>query len=85
VVEDLKKSGRVIRGWLESVSKRWMRKEPRSSIFLSRVPDPICRKGIASREGRLKKLDLITSLNGETIKEIAAAEYQGADLKPGTS
>lgn len=84
VVEDLKKSGRVIRGWLgvgiEEMDEERAKKFdfPRPGILIRSV-----EKGSPAELAGLKKLDLIVSLNGEPIKESRLLSIKVADLKPG--
>ncbi len=84
VVADLKKGGRVIRGWL-GVEIEEMDEE-RAKKFDIGQPGILIRsveKGSPAEKAGLKKLDLITSLGGEPIKESRLLSIKVAELKPG--
>ncbi len=85
VVADLKKGGKVIRGWLgvsideiddEEKAKQYELDRTGILIILVEPGSPADKAG-------LKKFDLITSLNGDTVAEYRNLRNKVANLKPG--
>ena len=84
VISDLKKVGKVVRGYLgvsideldEEKAKQYRIKQPGILIIHIEAGSPADKAG-------LEKLDLITSLNGEPVKEYRTLSNKVAGLKPG--
>jgi serine protease Do len=84
VISDLKKIGRVIRGYL-GVQIDEVDEEKAKEFDLRHTGIMIIHveKNSPAHKAGLKRMDLITTLNGEPVKEFRSLQKKVASLKPG--
>jgi serine protease Do len=84
VIDDLKNKGRVVRGYLGINIQTLNEKDAEDLEYSSGgVLVASVEKGSAAEKAGLQKYDLITSINGETVKKADEVSTRIAELNPG--
>lgn len=87
VVADLKKDGKVTRGWL-GVTIQQVDEDMANNLSLDKAKGALVAdvsEGSPAEKYGVKAGDVITSVNGEEMEDIRAVSRTVADLKPGTT